>query len=102
MRASTHTFVAFVDIEKAFDTSWVEATLVRLYDIGVRGLGWNELSNFLRHTVSQVVRSVVGLGHCTREGPVPTPFNLLEVQLASPGVLLAWERSVSVHGSAVR
>ena len=37
MRASTHTFVAFVDIEKAFDTSWVEATLVRLHDIGVRG-----------------------------------------------------------------
>ena len=54
MRASTHTFVAFVDIEKAFDTSWVEATLVRLYDSGVQGLVWNLLSNFLRHTVSQV------------------------------------------------
>ena len=53
MRASTHTFVACVDIEKAFDTSWVEATLVRLHDIGVRGLVWNLLSNFLRHTVSQ-------------------------------------------------
>ena len=54
MRASTHMFVAFVDIEKAFDTSWVEAMLVRLHDIGVRGLVWNLLSNFLRHTVSQV------------------------------------------------
>ena len=31
------TFVAFIDIQKAFDTSWVEGTLVWLFDAGVRG-----------------------------------------------------------------
>ena len=35
MRASTHTFVAFADIEKASDTSWVEVTVVQLHEIGV-------------------------------------------------------------------
>ena len=101
MRASTRTFVAFVDIEKAFDTSWVEATLVGLHDIRVQGLVWNLLSNFLRRTVSQV-----RLGNelsdqwldsgIAQKGRVVSPllFNLLvdglaaEVQLASPGVLL--------------
>ena len=100
MRASTHTFVAFVDIEKAFDTSWVEATLVRLHDIGVRGLVWNLLSNFLRHTVSQVrlgnELSDQWVDSGIAQGRVLSPllFNLLvdglatEVQLASPGVHL--------------
>ena len=100
MRASTHTFVAFVDIEKAFDTSWVEATLVRLYVIGVRGLVWKLLSNFLRHTVSQVrlgnELSDQWLDSGIAQGRVLSPllFDLLvdglaaEVQLASPGVLL--------------
>ena len=98
MRASTHTFVAFVDIEKAFDTSWVEATLVRLHDIGVRGLVWNLLSNFLRHTVSQVwlgnelLDQWVDSGIAQGRVLSPLLFNLLvdglavEVQLASPGV----------------
>ena len=31
----------------------MEATLVRLHDVGVQGLVWNLLSNFLLHTVSQ-------------------------------------------------
>ena len=34
MRSATHTFVAFVDIFKAFDTCWVEATMVELFSIG--------------------------------------------------------------------
>ena len=100
MRASTHTFVVFVDIEKAFDTAWVEATLVRLHDAGVQGLLWRLISNFLRHTVSQV-----RLGGDLSEpwpdsgiaqGRVLSPllFNLLvdglavAVHHASPGVLL--------------
>ena len=37
MRSATHTFVAFVDIFKAFDISWVEATLVELFSMGVHG-----------------------------------------------------------------
>ena len=100
MRASTHTFVAFVDIEKAFDISWVEATLVRMHYIGVRGLMWNLLSNFLRHTVSQIrlgnELSDQWLDSSIAQGRVLSPLldNLLvdglavEVQLASPGVLL--------------
>ena len=35
-RSSLHTYVAFIDIHKAFDTSWVEGTLVR-FDAGVSG-----------------------------------------------------------------
>ena len=35
-RSSSHTFVVFIDIHKAFDTS-VEGTLVRLFDAGVSG-----------------------------------------------------------------
>ena len=39
-QSSSHTFVAFIDIHKAFDTSWVEGTLVRLFDAGVSGQMW--------------------------------------------------------------
>ena len=37
-RSSSHTFVAFIDIKKAFDRSHVEGTVVRLSDAGVSGL----------------------------------------------------------------
>ena len=53
-RSSSHTFVAFVDIHKDFDTSWVEGTLVRLFDVGVSGQMWKLMSQFLRGTQSQV------------------------------------------------
>ena len=52
LRRCEHTFVAFIDIEKAFD-SWVEATLVRLFDFGVTGRLWHLLANFLCGTLSQ-------------------------------------------------
>ena len=45
---------AFIDIQKAFLTLWVEGTLVRLFDAGVRGRMWNLLCHFLRGTESQV------------------------------------------------
>ena len=83
-----------------FDTSWVEAMLVRLHDIGVRGPLWHLITNFLRQPVSQV-----RLGGDLSEpwpdsgiaqGRVLSPllFRLLvdglaaAVQHASPGVLL--------------
>ena len=47
-------FCAFVDIRKAFDTSWVEATLVRLHQSGVTGDMWRTIANFLCGTLSQV------------------------------------------------
>ena len=37
LRHQVHTFVAFIDIRKAFDSCWVEATLVRLHDVGISG-----------------------------------------------------------------
>ena len=52
-RNSTHTFVAFVEIQKAFDTSWVEGTLVRPHEVGVRGQMWHLMCHFLRGTQSQ-------------------------------------------------
>ena len=33
-RRSALTFVAFVDLQKAFDTAWVEGALVRLHEVG--------------------------------------------------------------------
>ena len=53
-RSNSHTFVAFIDVQKAFDTSWVEGTLVRLFDADVHGRMWNPLCHFLRGTQSQV------------------------------------------------
>ena len=53
-RSSSHTFVAFIDIQKAFDTSWVEGTLVRLFDPVSLGCMWRLLSHFLLGTQSQV------------------------------------------------
>ena len=53
--AAGHAHVcAFVDIRKAFDTSWVEATLVRLHQVGVTGGMWRTVANFLCGTLSQV------------------------------------------------
>ena len=37
-RSSSQTFAAFIDIKKAFDRSYVEGTVVRLFDAGVSGL----------------------------------------------------------------
>ena len=54
LRRHEHTFVAFIDIKKAFDYCWVEATLVRLFDFGVMGSLWHLLANFLCGTLSQV------------------------------------------------
>ena len=54
MCPSAHTFETFVDIKNAFDTAWVEARLLRLHDVGVRGLLWRLISNLLRCTVFQV------------------------------------------------
>ena len=53
-RRETHTFCAFVDIRKAFDTCWVEAALVRLFQVGVTGGMWRTIANFLCGTLSQV------------------------------------------------
>ena len=54
LRLHEHTIVAFIDIKKAFDSCWVEATLVRLFDFSVTGSLWHLLANFLCGTLSQV------------------------------------------------
>ena len=38
----------------AFDTSWVEVTLVRMHQVGVTGGMWRTVANFLCGTLSQV------------------------------------------------
>ena len=45
MRSATHTFIAFVDIFKAFDTSWVEATMVELFSMGVQRRMWTLIAH---------------------------------------------------------
>ena len=54
LRRHEHTFAAFIDIKKVFDSCWVEATLVRQRDFGVTGGLWHLLANFLCGTLSQV------------------------------------------------
>ena len=100
MWSTSHTFVAFVYIQKAFDTSWVEATLVRLFNAGVTGRMWKLIANFLRQTRSQV-RLGTDLSEPwddsgIAQGRVLSPllFNLLidglavALHRASPGVSL--------------
>ena len=43
-----------LDIREAFDTAWVEATLVRLHQAGVTGGMWRTFANFFCGTLSQV------------------------------------------------
>ena len=64
-RSNSHTFVAFIHIQKAFDTSWVEGTLVRLFDAGVHGRMRNLSCHFFRGTESQV-----RFRHCPKPGPL--------------------------------
>ena len=54
MRSATHTFVAFVDIFEAFDTSWVEATLVELFSMRLQGRMWALIAHFVHGTFWQV------------------------------------------------
>ena len=100
LRQDTHTFCAFVDIRKAFDTSWIEATLVRLHQSGVTGGMWRTIANSLCGTLSQVrVRGDVSppwVDTWIAQGRVLSPllFNLLvnslaaAIRRASPGVRL--------------
>ena len=101
LRRETHTFCAFVDIRKAFDTCWVEATLVRLFQVGVTGGMWRTIACFLCGTLSQV-RTGSDVSHPwvdygIAQGRVLSPllFNLLVNSLAatisrsSPGVRLS-------------
>ena len=65
MLSATHTFVAFVDIFKAFDTSWVEATLVELFSMVVPRRMWALIAHFLcmaRSRRSELVRIFQKLG----------------------------------------
>ena len=100
LRQETHTFCAFIDIRKAFDTAWVETTLVRLAQIGVTGGMWSTITNFLVGTISQVrigdAHSHPWMDTGIAQGRVLSPllFNLLVNSLAAdirrccPGVRL--------------
>ena len=66
-----HTFAAFIDVKKAFDSRWVEATLVRLFDFGVLGRLWHLLGIFLCGTLSQVR---LGGWHCARQNSFSPSF----------------------------
>ena len=54
LRQETNTFCAFIDICKAFDTARVEATLVRLAQVGVTSGMWRTITNFLVGTLTHV------------------------------------------------
>ena len=105
-RCSIHTFVAFFDIQKAFDTSWVEGTLVRFHEVGVRDQMWHLMCHFLRGTQSQarVGASLSAPWSDTgiAQGRVFSPllFNLVDslatnVRQFAPGVRLAASPIVS-------
>ena len=74
--SSSHTFLAFIDIQIAFDTSWVEGTLARLFDAGVRGrmtscaISCVARSGQVRCGSSPSLQTLVGLWHCSRASPL--------------------------------
>ena len=41
------TFVAFIDMEKTFDSVWRDGLLVNMHNLGIRGNVWSWISNFL-------------------------------------------------------
>ena len=41
------TLVAFIDMEKAFDSVWRDGLLVKMHRLGIRGNVWSWISNFL-------------------------------------------------------
>ena len=41
------TLVAFIDMEKAFDSVWRDGLLVKMHKLGIRGNIWSWISNFL-------------------------------------------------------
>ena len=48
------TYVAFLDIKKAFDTVWHHAMLVKLYDLGIRGKAWRIICLFYENMLSAI------------------------------------------------
>ena len=57
MRSATHTFVAFVDIFEAFDTSCV-------FSMGVHGRMWALIAHFAGQKWFRFVRTLAGLRYC--------------------------------------
>ena len=49
-----HTVAIFLDIEKAYDTLWVDGLISNLYDIGIRGKTLSFINNSLRNRTFQV------------------------------------------------
>ena len=95
LRRETHTFCAFVDIRKAFDTCWVEATLVRLFQVGVTGGMWRTIANFLCGTLSQV-RTGSDVSHPWVDSGIAQGPRAL-----APAVQSLGEQSCSYHLSGV-
>ena len=48
------TYVAFLDIKKAFDTVWHHAMLVKLYELGICGKAWRIICLFYENMLSAV------------------------------------------------
>lgn len=44
----------FLDIEKAYDSSWKEGLMIKIYDLGVRGHMFNWIKDFLMERTIQV------------------------------------------------
>ena len=48
------TYVAFLDIKKAFDTVWHHAMLVKLYELGICGKAWRIICLFYENMLNAV------------------------------------------------
>jgi len=49
-----HTYLAFLDFKKAFDSVWREGLLNAVWEIGIRGRIWRVISNMYNNVQSQV------------------------------------------------
>ena len=66
MREEKHTYVFFLDVQKAFDTVWHDGLWFKLWELGVRGRMWRVIKNMYDITQSAVLL----------EGEVSEQFNI--------------------------
>ena len=89
MRRGHRTLCAFIDIRKAFDTSWVNGALCRLHRAGIQGGMWRLVADMVTNTSSRV-RAYGGFSAEWSDGGLaqgrvlsPLLFNILINSLAA-------------------
>ncbi len=89
-----HTYLCYIDISKAYDTTWRDGVWKRLLEIGVRGKAWRVIRDMYRRVSSSVVldehiTAAFDTEEGLRQGSVLSPL-LFSIFLAD--VIAEWRR----------